>query len=598
MANRIKELENEIKKNQELYYNGNEVISDGEFDALVDELQSLDPENPLLTTLIGADHTEGFATIEHRILMGSQSKANTETEMNNWISTINPKKVLGGFKMDGSSLEIWYDDGVYTKAVTRGDGKTGDDVTENVRKMNYVPKKLKEKYTGVVRGEVLLSRKNFEKYFKGKYKNCRNTATGVMKRIDGSDCDKLDVVVYDAQYLDNNKEFGTQEKLVNFFEKNGFKVAEYKFFDNLTGKKAMDYLKEIFDKFDDLEYDIDGIVWKQNEIDMNDMRTNARPKTNIALKPAKVYKQTKLVNIEWQVRNGSITPVVDVPFEYKSHEDYLHYLVFQTFEEKFGWMSKEEQEIRRERLERELPVINALDYTDYFIMLYMIAKEADKRGLPRGYSRGSGANCLCLFMLNVTQVDSVRWALDFSRFANMGRIGSLADFDWDISKRRRKEIIEITEELFGKENVAPIATFNTLSTKVAIKDIGKVLNEKESSPYFGQIPYSIRDEVAKMIPTVKTLDDLGEEVEKEETLQNVLSVNPKMTAVYQQFPKWFSAVLQLEGLPKSMGRHAAGTIISPRPVVEYAPLCRDKEGNSMLQIEMHGAMDDLSLIKM
>lgn len=307
--NRIKELEEIIKKNQELYYNGNEVISDGEFDALVDELQSLDPENPLLTTLIGADHTEGFATIEHRILMGSQSKANTETEMNDWISTINPKKVLGGFKMDGSSLEIWYDDGIYTKAVTRGDGITGDDVTENVRKMNYVPKKLKEKYTGVVRGEVLLPRKNFEKYFKGKYKNCRNTATGVMKRLDGSDCDKLDVVCYDAQYLDNNKEFGTQEKLISFLEKNGFKVAEYKFFDNLTGKQAMDYLKEIFDKFDNLEYDIDGIVWKQNEIDMNDMRTNARPKTNIALKPAKVYKQTKLINIEWQMRNGTLTPV-------------------------------------------------------------------------------------------------------------------------------------------------------------------------------------------------------------------------------------------------------------------------------------------------
>ena len=310
--NRIKELEEIIKKNQELYYNGNEVISDGEFDALVDELQSLDPENPLLTTLIGADHTDGFATIEHRILMGSQSKANTETEMNDWISTINPKKVLGGFKMDGSSLEIWYDDGIYTKAVTRGDGKTGDDVTENVRKMNHVPKKLKEKYTGVVRGEVLCSRKNFRDYFQkknNKYKNCRNLATGVMKRLDGSDCDKLDVVVYDAQYLDNNKEFGTQEKLVSFLEKNGFKVAEYKFFDNLTGKQSMDYLKEIFDNFDNLEYDIDGIVWKQNEIDMDDMRTNARPKTNIALKPAKVYKQTKLVNIEWQMRNGTLTPV-------------------------------------------------------------------------------------------------------------------------------------------------------------------------------------------------------------------------------------------------------------------------------------------------
>ena len=116
----------------------------------------------------------------------------------------------------------------------------------------------------------------------------------------------------------------------------------------------------------------------------------------------------------------------------------------------------------------------------------------------------------------------------------------------DISKLRRREIIEISEELFGKDNVAPICTFNTLSTKVAIRDIGKVLDEDPESPYYKQIPYNLRDEVAKMIPTVKTLDDLGEEVEKEETLQNVLSTSPKMTAIYQKFPKWFYYVLQLE----------------------------------------------------
>lgn len=303
-------------------------------------------------------------------------------------------------------------------------------------------------------------------------------------------------------------------------------------------------------------------------------------------------------NIDYGLGHGSITPVVAVPSEYKSHEDYLHHLVFQTFEEKFGWMSKEEQEIRRERLERELPVINALDYTDYFIMLYMIAKEADKRGLPRGYSRGSGANCLCLFMLNVTQVDSVRWALDFSRFANMGRIGSLADFDWDISKRRRKEIIEITEELFGKENVAPIATFNTLSTKVAIKDIGKVLNEKESSPYFGQIPYSVRDEVAKMIPTVKTLSDLGEAEEKDVLLRELIGKNEKLDAIHKQFPMWFKYVMDLEGLPKSRGRHASATLITPHPVIEHMPLCLDNDKNVMAQLEMHAAMDKLGYCKM
>lgn len=303
-------------------------------------------------------------------------------------------------------------------------------------------------------------------------------------------------------------------------------------------------------------------------------------------------------DIDYGLGHGSITPVVDVPSEYSSHEEYLHHLVFQTFDEKFGWMNKEDQEIRRERLERELPVINALDYTDYFIMLYMIAKEADKRGLPRGYSRGSGANCLCLFMLNVTQIDSVRWNLDFSRFANMGRVGSLADFDWDISKRRRKEIIEITEELFGKENVAPIATFNTLSTKVAIKDIGKVLNEKQDSPYFGQIPYSLRDEVAKMIPTVKTLSDLGEAEEKEVLLKELIGKNERLDTIYKQFPKWFQYVMDLEGLPKSRGRHASATLITPHPVIEHMPLCLDNDKNVMAQLEMHAAMDKLGYCKM
>lgn len=101
MANRIQELENEIKKNQELYYNNKQAISDAEFDALVDELQSLDPENPLLTTLVGSDHTEGFKKVKHSIVMGSQSKANTETEMNDWIGTIDSSVVYGTYKMDG-----------------------------------------------------------------------------------------------------------------------------------------------------------------------------------------------------------------------------------------------------------------------------------------------------------------------------------------------------------------------------------------------------------------------------------------------------------------------------------------------------------------
>ena len=305
---RISELEKEIKKNQELYYNNKPVISDMEFDALVDELSKLDPENPLLTTVVGSDHTEGFKKVTHNIVMGSQSKANTEPEMNSWIRTIDPSMVLGSFKMDGNSVCLTYKNGKLVRAASRGDGYTGDDITENVKKMNFVPQKLVDNFTGDVRGEVLLSRKNKKKYFP-EFKNCRNGASGVMKHLDGAGCEHLDVVCYDAQYYSKTEEFGTQQNLVSFLERNGFKAAEYRFFKNLTGKAAMDYLKEVFDDFDNLEYDIDGIVWKQNSIDMNDMRTNERPKTNIALKPAKVFKETILENIEWQVRNGTLTPV-------------------------------------------------------------------------------------------------------------------------------------------------------------------------------------------------------------------------------------------------------------------------------------------------
>lgn len=309
------------------------------------------------------------------------------------------------------------------------------------------------------------------------------------------------------------------------------------------------------------------------------------------------YLVDSIEDIDIGLNKGNIMPKVHIESGFSDHKEYLRHLVYLTFEEKFGGLPIEEQEKRRQRIEMELPVLYAVDYTDYFIMLYMLSKEARKRKIPIGYSRGSGANCLCLFMLNVTQIDSVRWDLDFSRFANTGR-KSMADFDWDISKRRRKEFVEISEELFGKSNVAPIATYNTLSTKVAIRDIGKVLNEKVDSPYYQQIPYSLRDEVAKMVPTIKTLNDLGEEEEKDVLLKDILNNNKKLNNVYLKFPLWFQYVMDIEGLPKSRGRHAAGTLITPEPVTEYCPLCYDSDKNVMIELEMHNAMDDLGLIKM
>lgn len=305
----------------------------------------------------------------------------------------------------------------------------------------------------------------------------------------------------------------------------------------------------------------------------------------------------EIENIDIGYKQENQMPAIPIPKEYENSDKYVEHLIWEGFEEKFKNMSEEDRNIRRQRLNEEIPVIEALHYSDYFIMLQMLTKEAKKRKIPLGYSRGSGANCLCLYCLGVTQIDSVRWNLDFSRFANLGR-HSMADYDMDIAKARRREMVTISEDLFGKNNVAPICTFNTLSTKVAIRDVGKVLNEDPNSPYYNRIPYNIRDEVAKQIPTIKTLDDLGQEVEKDMLLKDLLSTDPKLQKWYHQFPKWFYYVMYLEGLPKSMGRHAAGTIIAPHPITDYAPLCYDTEGSPMLQIEMHNAMDDLSLIKM
>ena len=307
-------------------------------------------------------------------------------------------------------------------------------------------------------------------------------------------------------------------------------------------------------------------------------------------------------DIDYGLGKNTIMPVVDIPEGFDDHKEYLRYLVYKDFDAKFGHLSEEEKQIRRDRVESELPVLFELDFTDYFIMLYMIVNECRKRHLPLGYARGSGGGCLCLFLLGVTQIDSVRWDLDFARFANLGRKGSMADVDMDISKKRRKEIIEISEELFGKENVAPMATFNSLSTKVAIRDIGKVLNEKNDSPYKGRIPYTVRNAVANAIPTIKTLNDLGEEEEKDVLLKDLLTGSQQLQEYYEQFPLWFKYVMKLEGLPKSRGRHASGTLITPLPVTHYAPLCLDNEKNVMVQMEMHSAQDTgwdgLSLVKM
>ncbi|MCR0144222.1 DNA polymerase III subunit alpha [[Clostridium] innocuum] len=296
--------------------------------------------------------------------------------------------------------------------------------------------------------------------------------------------------------------------------------------------------------------------------------------------------------------NDNQMPHIDVPDDFFDSEDYLRYLCYKTFNEKFGHMNKEEQQKRKDRIEMEIPVLVELDFVDYLIMLSMIADECRKRDIPLGYSRGSGGNCLCLYMLNVTQIDSVRWDLDFSRFANIGRKGTLADYDFDVSKIHRTQMLQVFRDLFGEENVCNISTYNTFTNKVAIKDLGKVFNDKPDSPYFGQIPQELRDHVAKIIPVIKVVDENGEEIEKDVALKDAIKGNEELENLHKKYPAWFDSVIHLSGLPKSRGCHASAIMITPKPVTEYCSICNNKDGEVMYEDEMHSLMDDIKLIKM
>ncbi|MDR0376286.1 MAG: DNA ligase (NAD(+)) LigA, partial [Spirochaetaceae bacterium] len=155
-AERIAALEQRITAYQDSYYNGEAEISDREFDSLWDELKELAPSSPVLER-IGADGLDGFPKARHLIPMGSQEKAANPEEFRSWAAKIPPPYVVQ-YKLDGASLELQYENGALKRAVTRGDGIIGDDITRNARRMAGVVPELNIPFSGGVRGEVVMTR--------------------------------------------------------------------------------------------------------------------------------------------------------------------------------------------------------------------------------------------------------------------------------------------------------------------------------------------------------------------------------------------------------------------------------------------------------
>jgi DNA ligase (NAD+) len=302
---RVNELEAEIKRHQKLYYNGEPKISDEEFDALWDELESLDPGNPLLKA-VGTDRSERWPKSPHRMTMGSLSKATDPESFLAWAAKVQYPLYLVQYKLDGASMELQYDEGHFVRGVTRGDGVIGDDITPNVAKMNGVPKELPEPFTGAVRGEVLMSRRMHDAKYADKA-NCRNAANGLMKRKDGVGAEDLDIICYDAvSSLATGTPFDTERKKIAWLERMGFKVVPT--VECESPEAVIAYRAKIMDIRPDLEYDIDGLVVKGDRIDREDA-SKLRPELQIAFKFSPEEAVTTLREVEWSESGATVTPI-------------------------------------------------------------------------------------------------------------------------------------------------------------------------------------------------------------------------------------------------------------------------------------------------
>ena len=308
-SSRINELVSLIKKYQTSYYNGEGEISDAEFDALWDELKNLDPENEILKK-IGAD-SGNFAKLRHVMPMGSQEKAANPEQFLGWASKHVYDEYFVEFKLDGASLELQYEHGKLVHAVTRGDGTIGDDITVNAKKMNGVAAALFDlagnliDYSGGIRGEVIMTHDVHKEKFSDKA-NCRNAANGLMKRKDGEGCEYLKLIVYDAFSPSGNQPFNDEESKINWLKSCGFNTVPLKICK--SPQEVIEYRSHVMDIRNQLEYDIDGLVIKERQINFQDA-SRARPDRQIAFKFSLEEAVTILRSVDWSVNGGTYTPV-------------------------------------------------------------------------------------------------------------------------------------------------------------------------------------------------------------------------------------------------------------------------------------------------
>jgi len=277
---------------------------------------------------------------------------------------------------------------------------------------------------------------------------------------------------------------------------------------------------------------------------------------------------------DFQFELGKINlPYFDLPKE-KNADDFLKELCCQKLEKRYPDPAKE----ITDRLEYELSVIKQTGYASYFLIVQDFVNWAKENRIVVGPGRGSAAGSIVSYILNITNVDPMKYNLVFERFLNPERV-ALPDIDLDFADRRRNEVIEYVSQKYGRDKVAQIITFGTMASRAVVRDVGRALG----------YAYGYCDQLAKMIPMGFTL---------EQTLKSI----EEFRQLYEgdaQAKKLIDLAKKLEGVARHASTHACGVVISKDPLENIVPLQHPTQNdqNIVTQYEMH-AIEDLGLLKM
>ena len=253
--------------------------------------------------------------------------------------------------------------------------------------------------------------------------------------------------------------------------------------------------------------------------------------------------------------------------------EYLKKLCGSGFERRYG----PERDDAKKQLDYELDMIRQMGFVDYFLIVSDFIGYAKGQGIPVGPGRGSAAGSVVSYCLNITDVDPIKYSLYFERFLNPERV-SMPDIDIDFCVRRRGEVIDYVNRKYGHDHVAQIVTFGTMAARQAIRDTGRALD----------ISYAECDAVAKQVPFALGM-----------TLDEAMRLSKQLREMYsgdERLHRLIDTARALEGMPRHASTHAAGVVITERPVYEYVPLAKNDE-SVVTQYPMT-TLEELGLLKM